>query len=126
MKPTPKLLQYGLWAILVAEMLFLLLPRTVLDLRVINFFITANDQPAFEGQVLGMGILMGMMAIELFGLFTLWWLALRCTKTTIKEIPVYIGIGAAISVAWMVNFVLPILWALVAIPLFTTPKQFWM
>jgi hypothetical protein len=126
MKPTSKLLQYGLWSILLAEMLFLLLPRTILDLRVINFFITANDQPAFEGQVLGMGILIGMMAIELFGLFTLWWLALRCTKTTINEIPTYIGIGAAISVAWMLNFILPILWTLVAIPLFATPKQFWL
>lgn len=126
MKPTSKLLQYGLWSILVAEMLILLLPRTILDLRVINFFISANDQPAFEGQVLGMGILSVMMAIELFGLFTLWWLALRCTKTTINEIPTYIGIGAAISVAWMLNFILPILWALVAIPLFATPKQFWL
>ncbi|MFZ2524533.1 MAG: hypothetical protein WAW87_04390 [Candidatus Ferrigenium altingense] len=119
-------IQYTLWTILAAEMLFLLLPRTLLDLRVLNFFITANDQPAYEGQVLGGGILLAMMAVELFSLFTLWWLALRCTKTTIKEIPAYIWIGAAFSVAWLLNFVLPILWTLVAIPLFTTPKQFWM
>lgn len=123
MKPTSKLFQYALWALLSAEVIFLLLPRTILDLRVLHFFISTNDQPAFDGQVLGMGILLVMMAVELFGLFTLWWLALRCTKNTIKEIPAYIWIGAAFSVVWMLNFVLPILWALVAIPLFTTPKQ---
>lgn len=122
MKPN-RLLHFVFWAILIAEMLFLLLPRTVLDSRVMSFFITAGNQLTHEELDLGMGLLLGMMAVELFSMFTLWWLTLRCMKTTLNELPSYIWIGAALSVVWMVNFMLPILWALVATPLFSTPKQ---
>lgn len=113
-----RLFAYAIWLLLCAEMLFLLLPRTVLDLRVIGFFISANDQPAFEGQVLGTALLSGMMAIELFGVFALWWLALRCMKTAIKDIPPYIWIGIIAGIVSMLNFILPILWTLVSVPLF--------
>jgi hypothetical protein len=117
-----RLITYAIWLLLGAEMLLLLLPRTVLDLRVLRFFFSVNDRPVFEGQALGMGILLGVMAVELFSLFSLWWLTLRCMKTTIKGIPSYIWIGVVFSVASMLNFVLPVLWTLVAIPLFSTAK----
>lgn len=122
MKASSRLIYLFIWLLLAVEMLFLLLPRTILDLRVFRFFIVVNDQPAFEGQVLGMGILLGIMAVELYSLFALWWLALRCTTKAIKEVPAYIWIGVAFSVLSMLNFVLPVLWTLVAIPLFSTAK----
>jgi len=111
---------FFIWLLLATEMFFLLLPRTVLDLRAINFFLTLKDQPTSAGLNFGIAIIVVMMLIEVYSLFALWWLALRCTTRTIKEVPVYIGIGVALSVVAMLNFVLPIIWALVAIPLFST------
>lgn len=122
MKASSRLIYLFIWLLLAVEMLFLLLPRTILDLRVFRFFIVVNDQPAFEGQVLGMGILLGIMVVELYSLFALWWIALRCTTKAIKEVPAYIWIGVAFSVLSMLNFVLPVLWTLVATPLFSTAK----
>lgn len=125
LKLTPliiRLITFAVWLLLAAEMLFLLLPRTVLDLRATRFLFSIADQPTFDGQALGAGIILAMLLIEAYGLFALWWLALRCTTKTIKEVPAYIWIGVAFSVLSMLNFVMPILWALVAIPLFSTAK----
>jgi len=108
-----------IWLLLGAEMLFLLLPRTVLDLRAISFFLTLKDQPATVGLNVGISILVVMLLIEAYSLIALWWLALRCNSSTIDELPAFIGIGAAFGVVSMLNFVLPIIWALVAIPLFS-------
>lgn len=121
MKAYSRLTIFFIWLLLAAEMLFLLLPRTVLDFRAINFFLTLKDQPSLVGLNFGILILVVMMLIEACSLFALWWLTIRCTTRTISELPVFIGIGVALSVLSMFNFVLPIIWALVAIPLFSTP-----
>lgn len=122
MKAFTRLIYFAIWLLLAAEILFLLLPRTVLDLRATRFLFSITNQPTFDGQALGTGILLVMLSIEAYSLFALWWLALRCTTKAIKEVPAYIWIGVAFSVLSMLNFVLPVLWTLVAIPLFSTAK----